>query len=560
MNDDPEDQQIQGPSSEDVPASPPALGTPESRPGRPPDAPPSSPDSRIQGGSIRLFRVAGIDVLLHWSWFFFAVLRLQSGGADDSFGFAHYESQVWYVVEYLALFGIVLLHEFGHVLACRSVGGIANRIVLWPLGGLAFVDPPSRPGALLWSIAAGPLVNVLLLAPTIGFWIVCRAAGCQDTAPDLYWFAASLAWINGYLLLFNVLPIYPLDGGKILQALLWFVMGRARSLLVAAAIGLLTGLGVLLVAIVERSLVWGVMAGFGLLFSLIGFQGAHALSRMLEAPRRKEAACPTCGAAPPTGNFWACLRCWAPFDVFAAGGNCPNCSTPLAAVLCPECGRSRLYREWYTEVSPLQPLDRERQPVPARADPGQPQPTGAARPPTVAQRVVWGLIFAAFALVLCGLPNAEKQPLGLIVWTAGGAILGVTSAGAMTRAWRNAQARKKLRGTWCLVEEDGQDILKGEEKPRRLILNGPVYEERVGDQRAVRGACWTDPLTEPPAISFTPKTGADAGKPRPGIYRLEGKILTVCLAYPGHPRPTAFVAQPDVQQVRVYRRGGKAGA
>src|SRR5260370_15343243 len=67
-------------------------------------------------------------------------------------------------------------------------------------------------------------------------------------------------------------------------------------------------------------------------------------------------------------------------------------------------------------------------------------------------------------------------------------------------------------------------------------------------------------MAEPPAISFTPKTGQGAGKPRQGIYRLEGKSLTVCLAYPGHARPTAFVAQPDVQRVRVYRRGGKAGA
>ena len=50
------------------------------------------------------------------------------------------------------------------------------------------------------------------------------------------------------------------------------------------------------------------------------------------------------------------------------------------------------------------------------------------------------------------------------------------------------------------------------------------------------------------------KTGPDAGKPRPGIYRLDGKVLTVCLAYPGHPRPTAFVAGPEVQQVRVYRQ------
>ncbi len=103
MNDDREDQPNQGQSSEDVPASAPCLVTPEFRSGRRMlDAPPTSPDSRIQGGSIRLFRVAGIDVLLHWSWFFFAVLRLQSNSSGDSCGFAHYPNRkVWYVVEYL---------------------------------------------------------------------------------------------------------------------------------------------------------------------------------------------------------------------------------------------------------------------------------------------------------------------------------------------------------------------------------------------------------------------------------------------------------------------------
>jgi uncharacterized protein (TIGR03067 family) len=523
-------------------------------------APPRSPDSLIQGGSIRLFRVAGIDVLLHWSWFFFAVLRLLHGGSDDPFGLAPYESPVWYVVEYLALFGLVLLHEFGHVLACRSVGGTANRIVLWPLGGVAFVDPPARPGAFLWSIAAGPLVNVLLLAPTVGFWLACRAGGFQDTAPDLYRFAAGLAQINGYLLLFNILPVYPLDGGKILQALLWFVLGRARSLLVAAALGLLIGLCLLVLAIVVGSLFWGIVAVLALLFSLVGLQGAHGLRRMLDAPRRQGAACPACGAAPPTGNFWACLRCWTPFDVFATGGNCPNCGAPLAAVLCAECGRSRPYAEWHAEVTPRGPLGGAHQPVPPKADLGAPQPAVPARPPTVVQRVVWGLIFAVFALFLCGLPNVEKQPLGLIVWTVGGALLGATSAGALTRTWRTAQAHRNLRGSWRLVEEDGRAIPEGEKDPRRLILNGAVYEERVGDRREARGTCWIDPLADPPTISFTAKTGPDAGKPRAGVYRLDGKVLTVGLAYPGHPRPTAFVARPEVQQVRVYRRGSKAGS
>jgi hypothetical protein len=149
MNDNAEDQRNSGHSAEDVPGSPPRSGTSDSPPGPPPVAPFTSPDSRIQGGSIRHLRVAGIDVFLHWSWFFFALLRLQPTRQDDPYDFVHYESQVWYAVEYLELFGLVLLHEFGHVLACRLVDGVATRIVLWPLGGVALVDPPARPSALL---------------------------------------------------------------------------------------------------------------------------------------------------------------------------------------------------------------------------------------------------------------------------------------------------------------------------------------------------------------------------------------------------------------------------
>src|SRR6516165_3946792 len=89
-------------------------------------------------GSFRLFRVAGIDVFLHWSWLVVAVLEVQ-------FRADAYPSQAWNVAEYLALFGLVLLHEFGHALACRQVGGTADRIVLWPLGGVAYVSPPPPP-------------------------------------------------------------------------------------------------------------------------------------------------------------------------------------------------------------------------------------------------------------------------------------------------------------------------------------------------------------------------------------------------------------------------------
>src|SRR5579863_10773392 len=137
----------------------------------------------LQQGSIRLFRLSGIDVFLHWSWFFMAVYEINTRSGL-------YSSVRWNVLEYLALFAIVLTHEFGHALACRSVGGTANRIMLWPLGGVAYVDPPQRPGATLWSIAAGPLVNFVLLFVTIPLVFL-------DMPGDLGQLVWAVAVING---------------------------------------------------------------------------------------------------------------------------------------------------------------------------------------------------------------------------------------------------------------------------------------------------------------------------------------------------------------------------
>src|ERR1700736_2374618 len=131
----------------------------------------------LRQGSIRLFRLAGVDVFLHWSWFLVAVFEI-NGRAGT------YSSVGWNILEYLALFLIVTLHEFGHALACRQVGGTANQIVLWPMGGVAYVDPPPRPGATLWSIVAGPLVNVALIPVLYVAVAMSRSAGMELTAPD----------------------------------------------------------------------------------------------------------------------------------------------------------------------------------------------------------------------------------------------------------------------------------------------------------------------------------------------------------------------------------------
>ena len=130
-----------------------------------------------RAGSIHLFRFAGIDVFLHWSWFLVALLEIQGRSRN-------YSSPLWNVIEYLALFLIVLMHEFGHSLACRQVGGVANTIVLWPLGGVAFVNAPQRPGATLWSIAAGPLVNVALLPILYAATTFAGASGWEAAEPS----------------------------------------------------------------------------------------------------------------------------------------------------------------------------------------------------------------------------------------------------------------------------------------------------------------------------------------------------------------------------------------
>jgi Zn-dependent protease/RNA polymerase subunit RPABC4/transcription elongation factor Spt4 len=293
------------------------------------------------GGSFRLFRFAGIDVYLHWSWLIVALIEIKARAGD-------YSSPVWNVAEYLSLFGIVLLHEFGHALACRQVGGKAQQIVLWPLGGVAYVQPPPRPGAFLWSIAAGPLVNVLLLPPTVGLAVYGTLAGWHDVAPNVHHLLWAVAGINGILLAFNVLPIYPLDGGQILQAILWFFMGRARSLMVASCIGFVGVAGLALLAIYDW---WfGLLAFFAGMQCLAGFQRAKVLAQIEQAPRYQDLACPSCGTAPLKGPFWRCHQCHTAFDTFANSAVCPQCDTIFPETACPSCGRRHPIADWFPQV------------------------------------------------------------------------------------------------------------------------------------------------------------------------------------------------------------------
>jgi Zn-dependent protease len=299
-----------------------------------------------RSSSIRLFRFAGVDVFLHWSWFLVAAYEIESRKG-------RYTSVVWNVFEYLALFSLVLFHEFGHAMACRQVGGTANQITLWPLGGVAYVNPPQRPGATLWSIAAGPLVNVVLFPVLFGAVVMTRSMGWAHTMPDVYLLLRAVMWIDVSLLVFNLLPIYPLDGGQILRSLLWFALGRARSLLVATVLGLVGIVGFIALALWVRSIWFGAMAAFMLLNCWGGLKHARELSSFARLPRRQGYACPSCRTAPPVGAYWQCGHCGQPFDTFETGAICSHCAARFATTRCLDCGEQHPLNDWIMEGVPV---------------------------------------------------------------------------------------------------------------------------------------------------------------------------------------------------------------
>ena len=293
----------------------------------------------VRQGSIHLYRIAGIDLYLHWSWFLVAAYEIESRKGT-------YSSVAWNVLEYLALFLIVLLHEFGHALACRQVGGTANQIVLWPLGGVAYVNPPQRPGATLWSIAAGPLVNVALLPLLIAAVAASSSMGWEQAIPNAYQFLQAVLWINVSLLVFNLLPIYPLDGGQILRSLLWFVLGRGRSLMVTTILGLLGIVGFVGVALWMRSVWLVAISVFMLMNCWSGLRHAQELIRMARLPRREGFACPSCRTAPLLGAYWQCAQCGQPLDAFEKWGVCPRCEAQFSFTRCLDCGEQHPMNEW----------------------------------------------------------------------------------------------------------------------------------------------------------------------------------------------------------------------
>ncbi len=189
----------------------------------------------MMGWSISLGRIAGTEVRIHLTFFLLVAWFAVSAGSRGGQGAA-----VEAVVFVLAVFACVLAHEYGHVLMARRFGIGTRDITLLPIGGVASIERmPEKPGQELAIALAGPAVNVviaLLLFTVFGARIDTEkmTTAVENQGIDL---VTRLALVNVMLVAFNMIPAFPMDGGRVLRALLSYRLDRARATRIAASIG-----------------------------------------------------------------------------------------------------------------------------------------------------------------------------------------------------------------------------------------------------------------------------------------------------------------------------------
>ena len=230
-------------------------------------------------GSLKLGTVAGIGIYVHWT---FALLIgwviLDSEGTGG--GAAAALSRVALV---LAIFGCIVLHELGHALTARRYNIPTRDITLLPIGGVARLERmPDVPIQELWVALAGPAVNVLIAMVLAGVMTGLHLVGFRDWEQDFEQsLLVQLLVVNIMLILFNLLPAFPMDGGRVLRALLATQLDYLRATQIAAAVG--QGMAVLFVVLAGTL---GLL-GFGfnpfvLFVALFVFLGAREELRMVQ--------------------------------------------------------------------------------------------------------------------------------------------------------------------------------------------------------------------------------------------------------------------------------------
>ncbi|TDE42688.1 site-2 protease family protein [Flavobacterium rhamnosiphilum] len=195
-------------------------------------------------GSLKLGKIAGIAIFIHWTFtlliLFIIFVNYKSGQNATQI--------IWSVVFILTIFITILLHELGHALAAKNYNIKTKDITLLPIGGLARLERiPEKPLEELIVAFAGPLVNIILAFIT-GIFITIPDTSEQLMAElsngvNANNFFLNFFLVNFWLAIFNLIPAFPMDGGRILRALLSFKLQRHVATRISARIGQLLAMG-----------------------------------------------------------------------------------------------------------------------------------------------------------------------------------------------------------------------------------------------------------------------------------------------------------------------------
>lgn len=187
------------------------------------------------GWSLTLGRILGIPVRIHFT---FLILLVWFG----IMGASQFGGPFWAVLVLVCLFGCVLLHELGHAVAARRFGVRTREIVLYPIGGIAQLENLPGGRAELVIALAGPAVNLVLAgALAVALFFVDpgigadAAAGAPAAGPR--WILPWLLFANVVLFVFNLIPAFPMDGGRVLRAALTLRLGPEKATRIAARVG-----------------------------------------------------------------------------------------------------------------------------------------------------------------------------------------------------------------------------------------------------------------------------------------------------------------------------------
>ena len=192
--------------------------------------------------SLRLGKVSGIKIEVHWTfliliaWIIFSSLRTNADSAET----------IWSLLLVLAVFACVILHELGHALAAKKFNIKTTSITLLPIGGLAQMEQiPEKPKEELIIAFAGPAVNLIIAALIYPMTSISSLPDLEqlNEKPEAGNFLNALMSLNVWLAIFNLIPAFPMDGGRVFRALLSFKLGHVRATQIAASVGQVLGMG-----------------------------------------------------------------------------------------------------------------------------------------------------------------------------------------------------------------------------------------------------------------------------------------------------------------------------